>query len=82
MGPSFACLYLAYLEKQFFAKHKGSKPDLFRRYIDDLHPRQAQSFLKEFYKLDSDLKFTWSEIEADETPFLGPSMGPYKIVQV
>ena len=81
MGPSFACLYLAYLEEQFFAGHTGPKPDLFKRYIDDLFifsctPRQAQIFLNKFSRLDPDLKFTWSELTATEVPFLDILLSP------
>ena len=76
MGPSFACLYLAYLEERFFETHKGPRPDFFRRYIDDLlfmfscTPRQAKLFLNSFSELDSDLQFTWSSPDLAEVPFL------------
>ena len=76
MGPSFACLYLAYLEEHFFASIKGPRPEFFRRYIDDLlfifscTPRQAQLFLNQFAQCDPDLKFTWSSPEQTEVPFL------------
>ena len=76
MGPVFACLYLAYLETQFFESYKGPKPQLFKRYIDDLlfifscTPRQATLFLSQFSRLDPDLTFTWSDTSAKEVPFL------------
>ena len=35
MGPSFACLFMGYLEQQIFNKYDGTKPLLFKRYIDD-----------------------------------------------
>ena len=73
MGPSFACLYLAYLEEKFFMEVDGPKPQFFKRYIDDLlfmfscTLRQAQIFLN---------KFTWSSMEAEKVPFLDILISP------
>ncbi|XP_033124709.1 uncharacterized protein LOC117123022 [Anneissia japonica] len=36
MGPSFACLFMGYLEEQIFARYSGATPHLFKRYIDDV----------------------------------------------
>ena len=36
MGPSFACIFMGYLQELFFAKHKHSTPKLYKRYIDDI----------------------------------------------
>ena len=35
MGPSYANLFVGYIEHQFFKQYNGPKPDLYRRYIDD-----------------------------------------------
>ncbi|XP_033117883.1 uncharacterized protein LOC117117624 [Anneissia japonica] len=35
MGTSFACLFMGYLEQQIFNEYDGTKPLLFKRYIDD-----------------------------------------------
>ena len=35
MGPSYANLFVGYIEHQFFNQYNGPKPDLHRRYIDD-----------------------------------------------
>jgi len=35
MGPSYANLFVGYIEKQFFNQYNGPKPELYRRYIDD-----------------------------------------------
>ena len=35
MGPSYANLFVGYIEHQFFNQYNGPKPDLYRRYIDD-----------------------------------------------
>ena len=35
MGPSYANLFVGYIEHQFFNQYNGPKPDLYRRYIDN-----------------------------------------------
>ena len=35
MGPSYANLFVGFIEQQFFDKFDGAKPELYRRYIDD-----------------------------------------------
>ena len=35
MGPSYANLFLSYIEHKFFNQYNGFKPELYRRYIDD-----------------------------------------------
>ena len=35
MGPSYACLFVGYVESEISKQYKGATPDLFRRYIDD-----------------------------------------------
>ena len=35
MGPSYANLFVGFIENKFFSSHQGPKPDLFNRYIDD-----------------------------------------------
>lgn len=36
MGPSYACLFLGFLEKQFHESYDGPQPELDIRYIDDM----------------------------------------------
>ena len=36
MGPSFACLFVGYLEEKMLSQYLGPPPDLFKRYIDDV----------------------------------------------
>ena len=36
MGPSFACLFVGYLEEKMFSEYIGPVPDLYKRYIDDV----------------------------------------------
>ena len=35
MGPSYANLFVGYIENKFFSNYHGPKPDLCQRYIDD-----------------------------------------------
>ena len=35
MGPSYANLFVGYIENQFFNQYNGPQPKLYRRYIDD-----------------------------------------------
>ena len=35
MGPSYAYLFVGYIEHKFFNQYNGPKPELYRRYIDD-----------------------------------------------
>ena len=37
MGPSYACLYMGYVEHTFHAQYTGPKPLIYRRYIDDIY---------------------------------------------
>ena len=50
MGPSYANLFVGYVEHQFFNQYKGPKPELYGRYIDDcisalFHPAEKNSII-------------------------------------
>ena len=62
MGPSYANLFVGYVEHQFFNQYDGPKPDLYGRYI--IQQRGTQSF----YYFPA-LKYTW-EISATSLAFL------------
>ena len=36
MGPNYACLFVAYVERKMLEEYQGRKPDLYKRYIDDV----------------------------------------------
>ena len=36
MGPNYACLFVGYVEKKMLEDYKGNKPQLYKRYIDDV----------------------------------------------
>ena len=35
LGPSYANLFVGFIEHQFFSQYHGPKPELYGRYIDD-----------------------------------------------
>ena len=35
MGPSYACLFMGYIESQIMSTYLGPSPEYFARYIDD-----------------------------------------------
>ena len=36
MGPNYACLFVGYVERRMFEDYQGNKPELYKRYIDDV----------------------------------------------
>ena len=47
MGPSFACLFVGYLEERMFSEFNGPIPDLYKRYRDDVlvyHTKQIRNY--------------------------------------
>ena len=70
MGPSYANLFVGYVEKQIFERYTGSLPDFFGRYIDDCLGTASCSRvdLERFINYVNDyhpaLKFTWEISEA------------------
>ena len=36
MGPSYACLFMGWIEHEFFCTYDGPIPELYKRYIDDM----------------------------------------------
>lgn len=36
MGPSYACLFVGHIEEQIDNSYTGRKPQLLKRYIDDI----------------------------------------------
>ena len=72
MGPSYANLFVGYIEHQFFNQYNGPKPDLYRRYIDDC-VGATSSTREDFNQFEtaanSALKYTW-EISDTSLAFL------------
>ena len=65
-GPNYACLFVGHIEEQILLQCPGTKPDLYKRYIDDVVGTASCSrseldkfanFVKNFHL---SLKFTWA----------------------
>eukprot|EP00061_Rhincodon_typus_P000343 g11378.t1 len=66
MGPSYACLFIGYVEQSVFRCYIGTIPHLFLRYMDDCistascsheELEQVINFTNAFHP---NLKFTWT----------------------
>ena len=75
MGPSYANLFVGYIEHQFFNQYNGPKPDLYRRYIDDCvgatssTREELNQFITAVNAFHPALKYTW-EISDTSLAFL------------
>ena len=75
MGPSYAKLFVGYVEHQFFNQYDGSKPDLYGRYIDDCigaissSREELNRFITSVNSFHPALKYTW-EISETSLAFL------------
>eukprot|EP00061_Rhincodon_typus_P006068 g26308.t1 len=79
MGPSYACLFMGYMEYSLFQSYSGPHPQLFLQYIDDIIGAASRSCLEleKFINFTSNfhpaLTFTWS-ISDSSLPFLDISV--------
>ena len=75
MGPSYANLFVGYIEDQFFGQYSGPKPELYRRYIDDCvgatssTKEELEQFINSVNSFHPALKYTW-QISETSIPFL------------
>ena len=75
MGPNYACLFVGYVENKMFKEYQGRKPDLYKRYIDDVlgassDTRQdLENFIHFCSTYHPALKYTF-EISESSLPFL------------
>ena len=75
LGPNYACLFVGHIEEQIFEQFPGNKPDLYKRYIDDIvgaascSRTELNNFVTFVNNFHPNLKFTWS-ISEDKLPFL------------
>ena len=69
MGPSYANVFAGFIEQQFFHKFDGTKPELYRRYMDDCFGatscsrRELEYFITSGNSIHPDLKYTWAVSE-------------------
>ena len=65
MGPSYANLFVGYIEHEFFNQYNGPKPELYRRYIDDCvgatfsTREELNQFITAVNSFHPALKYTW-----------------------
>ena len=65
MGPSYANLFVGYIENQFFNQYNGPQPKLYRRYIDDCvgatssTREELEQFIYSINSFHPALKYTW-----------------------
>ena len=75
MGPSYANLFVGYVEHQFLNQYNGPKPELYRRYIDDCigaissSREELDQFITFVNSFHPALKYTW-EISETSLDFL------------
>jgi hypothetical protein len=65
MGPSYANLFMGYVEKKFLEQYSDTKPNLLKRYIDDIFgtttmtKNELLNFIEEFNSFNPAIKFTF-----------------------
>ena len=65
MGPSYANLFVGYIEHQFFNQYNSPKLDLYHRYIDDCvgatssTREELNQFITAVNLFHPALKYTW-----------------------
>ena len=75
MGPSYANLFVGFIEHQFFSQYHGAKPELYGRYIDDCigatssTREELTQFITAVNSFHPALKYTW-EISDTSLAFL------------
>ena len=71
MGPSYANLFVGYVEHQFFNQYDGPKPDFYGRYISAISSSREElnRFITSINSFHKALKYTW-EISETSLAFL------------
>ena len=75
MGPSYANLFVGFIEHQFFSQYHGAKPELYGRYIDDCISATSSTreelthFITAVNSFHLALQYTW-EISDTSLAFL------------
>ena len=81
MGPSYACLFMGYLEETIFKSYRGPAPDLYKRFIDDiigassLPQEHLEQFIQYMQSFHPAIEYTYS-ITHKQLPFLDTEMTP------
>jgi len=75
LSPNYACLFVGYIEEQLLRDYTGIKPDLYKRYMNDVTGAASctKDDLTKFPTFASSyhpkLEYTWS-ISSAKVPFL------------
>ena len=75
MGPSYACLFMGYLEHHFFQQYTKPLPEFYKRYIDDcfgltsLNSDQILDFIHAWNDFHPNIRFT-HQISSNTVNFL------------
>ena len=75
LGLNFACLFVGDEEERMLSSYTGIKPDLYKRYMDDVAGAAScsEEDLRQFLEIASSfhpsLECTWS-VSTDKLPFL------------
>ena len=74
LGPNYSCFFVGYVEERMLAEYIGRKPDLCKRYMDNVagaasgSEQDLQQFLDFASKYHPKLVYTWS-ISSEKLPF-------------
>ena len=79
LGLYYACLFVGHVDEQIFQQYPGTKPDLYKRYADDISAACSENELDNFDNFVNNfhpsLKFTWA-ISDKQLPFLDLVLKP------
>ena len=81
LGPNYACLFMGHIEEQIFDQYTGTKPVLYKRYIDDIagatsgSREEIEDFATYVNGFHPSLNFTWV-ISDVQLPFLDLCLKP------
>ena len=81
LGPNYACLFVGHVEEQIFQQYPGKKPDLYKRYIEDIAVAASCSkngldnFAEFINNFHPSFKFTWA-VSDNQLPFLDLLLKP------
>ena len=80
LGPNYACLFMGHIEEQIFDQYTGTKPALYKRYIDDAGAtsgtrEEIKDFATYVNGFHPSLNFTWVISDA-QLPFLDLCLKP------
>ena len=81
LGPNYACLFVGYVEERMLSSYTGIKPDLYKRYMDDVagaascSEENLRQFLEFASSFHPNLEYTWS-VSTAKLPFLDICMKP------